>query len=229
MNVAIIPARAGSKGFKDKNIAKINGRTLIEHAISSALAAEKIDRVIISTDSCIYEEIAIKAGAESMGLRPNFLASDDARTVDVVLDLLGHNSLVDAENVVLLQPTSPLRSGKDIDECLSIAEMKGESVVSVAIVDDPHPFKLKKMKNGCLVPFIEGTSSEVNRQNLEKAYELTGAIYVATKSQLEAKKSFFSKNTQPYLMERFVNIDSKEDFEFLSFLIKSNKLELPFD
>ena len=228
MNIAIIPARSGSKGFKDKNIAKINGRTLIEYAVLSALSATKIDRIFISTDSSIYEEIALNAGAESLGLRPDFLSGDEAKSINVVVNLLEHDSLLNVEHVVLLQPTSPLRCGADIDECLTIAERTGESVVSVALIDDPHPFKLKKIVKGCLMPFIEGSSSEVNRQNLQNAFALTGGIYVAKRSQLVEGKSFFSKSTQPYIMDRFVNIDSEEDFEFLNFLIEMNKVRLVF-
>lgn len=228
MNIAIIPARSGSKGFKDKNIAIINGKTLIEYAISSALSATKIDRVFISTDSSAYEKIALDAGAESLGLRPEHLSGDDAKTIDVVVNLLGNDSLSAVEHVVLLQPTSPLRDGADIDKCLNIAETTGESVVSVALIDDPHPFKLKKIVKGSLVPFIEGSSSEVNRQNLQSAFALTGGIYVAMRSQLVEGRTFFSESTQPYIMNRFVNIDSEEDYDFLNFLIKTNKVRLVF-
>ena len=229
MNIAIIPARSGSKGFKDKNIAKINGRTLIEYAVLSALSASKIDRIFISTDSAVYESIALSAGAESLGLRPDFLSGDNAKSIDVVVNLLEDVSLSNVEHVVLLQPTSPLRCGADIDECLTIAERTGESVVSVALIDDPHPFKLKKLVNGSLMPFIEGSSSEVNRQNLPNAFALTGGIYIAKEKQLVDGKSFFSKSTQPYIMDRFVNIDSEEDFEFLRFLVEMNKVRLDFD
>lgn len=227
MNIAIIPARSGSKGFKDKNIAKINGRTLIEYAVSSALSATKIDRIFISTDSCIYEEIALKAGAESLGLRPEFLSGDDVKSIDVVVNFLEDDLLLNVEHVVLLQPTSPLRCGSDIDKCLTIAENTGESVVSVALIDEPHPFKLKIIVDGSLHPFIAGTTSEINRQNLQDVFALTGGIYVTKKNHLIEKNSFFSENTQPFIMERFVNIDSEEDFQFLNFLVEKNKVRLP--
>ncbi|WP_219704236.1 cytidylyltransferase domain-containing protein [Marinomonas lutimaris] len=227
MNIAIIPARSGSKGFKDKNIAKINGKTLIEYAVCSALSAAKIDRVFISTDSPFYEKIALNAGAESLGLRPLSLSGDNAKSVDVVVNLFENPEFCNVECIVLLQPTSPLRTGLDIDKCLTIAEKTGESVVSVALIDEPHPFKLKKIVDGSLQPFIAGTTSEINRQNLQDVFVLTGGIYVTKKSHLIEKNSFFSENTQPFIMERFVNIDSEEDFQFLSFLVEKSKVRLP--
>ncbi|NOU51765.1 acylneuraminate cytidylyltransferase family protein [Pseudoalteromonas sp. JBTF-M23] len=227
MNIAIIPARSGSKGFRDKNIARLNGKTLIEYAIASAMSAKKIERVVISTDSASYEKIAVDAGAESFGLRSKSLSGDNSKTVDVVTNLLCQEQFANVENIVLLQPTSPLRTGKEIDECLSIANMTGESVVSVARVDDPHPFKMKKIVNGALQAFIDGTTSEVNRQSLQEAYALTGAIYVTKKEHLLNEKSFFSNKTVPYVVERFVNIDSEEDFEYLKFLVERNKVRLP--
>lgn len=227
MNIAIIPARSGSKGFKDKNIAKVNDITLIEYAIKSALSSKMLDHVYISTDSIMYEEIALNAGAKSLGLRSSCLSDDKASTINVVTSIIKKIHLSDDDHVVLLQPTSPLRSGYDIDECIAIAEETGESVVSVSKIDDPHPFKLKKIDNGRLVPFIDGTTSEVNRQSLPTAYCLTGAIYVAKVSCLHDQESFFSENTQPFIVDKFVNIDNEDDFLFLKFLVDNKKVEMP--
>ena len=89
--LGVVPARSGSKGFKDKNIAKVNELTLIEHAVHFGLSCGEIDDVYISTDSNKYLKIALKAGAKSLGLRPFHLALDEAKSVDVVIDLI--NSL----------------------------------------------------------------------------------------------------------------------------------------
>lgn len=223
---AIVPARSGSKGFPGKNIAEINGKTLIEYAIESGVSSTAVDKVFISTDSKQYEDIAQRAGAASLGLRPEDLASDSAKTVDVILEMLTHDQMSDFTHVVLLQPTSPIRPKGLIDEAVSLSLSFSESVVTVAKVEDPHPYKMKRIVDGVLEPFLPDGISEIPRQKLPIAYELTGAIYVTPVLSLAEKRSFFSENTIPLVCEDFVNIDSEKDFLFLEFLVKNGKVEV---
>ncbi len=228
--VGLVPARSGSKGFPNKNIAKINGVTLIEYAIRSGLASEYIDSVYISTDSVEYEEIAKEAGARSFGLRPDELASDTTSSIDMVNHFIrSFNEETQPDFIVLLQPTSPIRTGDQIDDCIKLfLENDRSSVVSVAPVSEPHPYKLKKINNdGAIYPFLEGTRSEVRRQDLPDIYQLTGAIYVASSECLLNEKSFFSRKTIPYICEEFVNVDEENDFLFLDALVQAKKLDLP--
>lgn len=227
MNVAVIPARSGSKGFKDKNIALINGISLIEYAVRAAKSSTSIDKIIISTDCEIYERIAIEAGAESLGLRPEELSGDKAKSVDVLVHLLSSESLSETELVILLQPTSPIRTGEDIDRCVKLASETNESVVTVSKVEEPHPFKLKRIVDGSIAPFIEGTSSEVARQRLPSAYELTGGIYVSSAEQILKKRTLFSSATKPIIVAPTVNIDRKADFDYLEYLVKRCEVRLP--
>lgn len=227
MNVAVIPARSGSKGFKDKNIALINGISLIEYAVRAAKSSTSIDKIIISTDSEIYERIAIEAGAESLGLRPEELSGDKAKSVDVLVHLLSSEALSETELVILLQPTSPIRTGEDIDRCVKLASETNESVVTVSKVEEPHPFKLKRIVDGSIAPFIEGTSSEVDRQSLPSAYELTGGIYVSSAEQILKKRTLFSSATKPIIVAPTVNIDRKADFDYLEYLVKRCEVRLP--
>lgn len=224
--VAIVPARSGSKGFVDKNIAKLEGRTLIEHAVEVGLASKLVEKVYISTDSQKYESIGCQAGAESIGLRPRHLSDDTAKSVDIIRYMLNSPSLDAVSHVVLLQPTSPLRTPEQVDTAVRMAVDSGESVISVAEIDEPHPFKLKKIENGVLAPFIAMTDSELPRQKLQKAFRLTGAIYVSSRDTIMARASLFSQNPLPLLIDRFVNIDTELDLKWLQFLIDTNDVNL---
>lgn len=222
--IAIITARAGSKGLPNKNIEIVGDKTLIEHAIDSAAASNLISSVYISTDSEKYEKIAKDAGAMSLGLRKKELSTDSAKTTEVLLDFCNSLGLADDDILVLLQPTSPIRSGELIDNAIMKTLDNGESSVSVAEVDEPHPFKMKAIDNGRLVPFLANTDSELARQLLPKAYQLTGAVYVSSVRSLKERGSLFSENTNPIIQTEFANIDSVNDLDYLRYLLHIKKV-----
>ena len=116
-NIALIPARSGSKGFVDKNIVKLYGTTLIELAVNVAKNSSRIDEVYISTDSSKYERLAKDAGALSLGLRPRILAGDSSRTIDVATNFI-ESFPFEIINLILLQPISPIRNPLQIDAML---------------------------------------------------------------------------------------------------------------
>lgn len=192
MNViAIVPARSGSKGFPHKNMARINGKTLIELAVKVGLDCKDIKKVYISTDSYEYEKTALEEGAESLGLRPEKFATDTAKSSDAVIDLITRLR-EPVDYVVLLQPTSPIRSPRDISKMLNLlTQTKADAIVSVEKLEEPHPNKLKQITaKGFLAPFIKSTSSEVPRQLLPAVYKLNGAIYIVRTSTLMAEGTF---------------------------------------
>ena len=128
------------------------------------------------------------------------------------------------EYILLLQPTSPLRTSYHIDKAISLLERnkkKYDSLVSVVELDEPHPYKIKQIQKNLLVSFIKGKSSEISRQSLPKAYKLNGAIYLINTKVFKRKKSFFSK-TLPYIMSenQDLNLDTKKDLQLLKFLLK---------
>ena len=147
MNLAIVPARSGSKGFPHKNIAQINGTTLLEYAVQTGLACPNIDSVVVSSDSLSYLGIALRAGATDCGVRPEALSGDSALTVDVLLELLERPEFSNVDAFVLLQPTSPIRTAEEVTRALKICLKTGDSVVSVSKIEDPHPMKAKKIVN----------------------------------------------------------------------------------
>ena len=205
--VALIPARCGSKGFVNKNIAKINNKTLIEYAVDTALNCKIISDVYISTDCKQYEDIALRSGAKSLGLRRGDLSSDAAKSVDVAIDFL---ETLDREYdyIVLLQPTSPCRVAKDIARMFDLIKLK------------------KITSNGFVESFIDGASSEIPRQKLPQVYALNGAIYITKVNTLFNEKTFLPIATIPYMMSININIDSEDDYLRLIYLIDNNKINL---
>ena len=225
--LAIVPARCGSKGFPNKNIAKIGDKTLLELAVKVGLDCKIVNDVHVSTDCKEYEYIALNAGAKSLGLRPEEFATDSAKSIDVVLDLI--NRLEDSyDYLVLLQPTSPIREPRDIENMISIIKEKNaDACVSVIQFEEPHPFKLKSIDSyGYVKSFIDGTTSEVPRQSLPKAYALNGAIYITKIETILNEKTFLPKKTVPYIMDTNINIDSEEDFIFLEAMVQKKKVKV---
>jgi len=225
--LAIVPARCGSKGFPNKNIAKIGDKTLLELAIKVGLDCKSVDDIYISTDCKEYENIALNAGGKSLGLRPDEFATDSTKSIDVVIDLI--NRLEDSyEYLVLLQPTSPIREPQDIENMINLLKEKNaDACVSVTQFEEPHPFKLKSIDNdGYVKSFIDGTTSEVPRQSLPKAYALNGAIYITKIETILNEKTFLPKKTVPYIMDTNINIDSEEDFIFLEAMVQKKKVKV---
>ena len=225
--VAVVPARSGSKGFPNKNIAKVNGLTLLEIAVNVGVNCSLVTDVYVSTDSNEYIEIAQRAGAKSKGLRESWLASDEAKSIDVVVDLL--ESLDETyQYVVLLQPTSPIREPRDIEDMVTMMMTShADACVSVSRLDEPHPHKLKLIsKAGFLEPFMQGESSEVPRQLLPPVYALNGAIYVVRVEALLKQKTFLPHNTLPFVMKHNINIDSEADLIFLNAMKNADKIKI---
>jgi len=225
--LAIVPARCGSKGFPNKNIAKIKDKTLLELAINVGNDCDIVDDVYISTDCIEYENIAKKAGAKSLGLRSENLANDTAKSIDVVVDLI---TKLDNkyDYLVLLQPTSPLRTPSDIQNMINLLENnKADACVSVVKIDEPHPYKLKSIDDkGYVKPFLDDTTSEIPRQLLPEVYALNGSIYITKVKTILEDKTFLPKKTVPHIMYTNINIDSEEDFIFLEAMLNKNKIKI---
>ena len=218
---ALIPARKGSKGIKKKNIKEFCGKPLIQWTLNSALESKYIDQVIVSTDCDQIASLAVKSGAEVPYIRPPNLSSDTANMIDVVLDLL--NKFPKIEDLLLLQPTSPLRDINDINGIIEERQKyKSESAVSI-VRSSNHPSLMFKLdKKNKLTSFLK-KFKHVNRQSLEQTFSLNGAMYLATRTFLFREKSFIGDDTLGYLMppERSLDIDNSFDWSLGEFLFKS--------
>ncbi len=219
--LGIIPARSGSKGLPNKNIKLLKGKPLLAWTIEEALSSKYLEQVIVSTDSSEIAQIAINYGALVPFLRPKNLATDESPTVDTVLDLI--KKLPNYDYVVLLQPTSPLRTVEDIDSAIDIMKTaKAKALVSVCESDESPYWMYKMNANNILSPLVEATESISRRQDLPKSYTVNGAIYVAHTDYLLKNKSFFGAETLGYVMEKekSFDIDSADDFKEVEMIIE---------
>lgn len=212
--LAVIPARGGSKGVPGKNIQPVGGRPLIAWTVAAAKASRYVDRVILSSDDPDIMDAARAAGCEAPFVRPDALATDEADSVDVVLDALERVPGYDI--VVLLQPTSPLRVTEDIDGALDrMIEGGASSCVSVSEASD-HPWlTFSQDEAGALRAFCNpGDGVSLRRQDLPPAYVLNGAIYAVDVARLRATRRFLEPGlTAAWVMpaERSLDIDTWDD------------------
>lgn len=215
--LAIIPARGGSKGIPRKNLVEVGGRPLIGWTIEAALQSHHLDRVILSSDDEEIIEAAVAAGCEAPFRRPASLASDEAGSVEVVMDALERVPGYDL--FVLLQPTSPLRTSDDIDRALELLDESGaDFCVSVTEAED-HPYlAYRRDPGGRLEPFCTPPPGQsMRRQDLPPAWVLNGAIFAGTTAAFVQQSGFLGAETVAYAMprERSLDIDTPSDLRQL--------------
>ncbi len=215
--LAIVPARAGSKGLPGKNIMDCAGKPLIAWTLQAAQQSSYIDRVLVSTDSCDIADIAQKYDAWVPYLRDQELARDDSSIVDVVRDALNHvNSLgLSYDYVALLQPTSPLRETQHINSAfetlLSNSKEGSETLISVKRMDEKmHWLMATDPGNGYLYSLSGLDMTNPRRQELPLCFIPNGAIYLARCKNFDG---FYGSQTFPYIMdeESSLDIDYEED------------------
>lgn len=215
--LALIPARGGSKGIPEKNIYEIQGKPLIAYSIEAAKSCMYIDDVVVSTDSEKIADIARKYGATVPFLRPDYLAGDEAKTIDCVLDTL--ERLEESYDVlVLLQPTSPLRKEEDISHAIERFSEIGRDLVSISEVED-NPVLIRQTDGDELIPLLS-VNSTVRRQDMIPYYKVNGAIYINEIAGL-TKETSFNDNPAYYFMEKShsVDIDRYEDIALCEYYL----------
>ena len=216
-NLAIIPARSGSKGLKDKNIKNLNGIPLIGFSIDAAIKSNIFTEVMVSTDSQLYADISKKLGATVPFLRSTERSNDSASSWEVVLEVLGRYLENDKkfDSVCLLQPTSPLRDANDIVSAYRLLEERnGDSVTSVCEVDHSPLWSMKLPEDLSLNEFNK-ECEDIPRQRLGKYYRLNGAIYIRKSQYKDNSINLLNRNDYAMIMDRnhSVDIDTLEDFE----------------
>jgi len=220
---AFIPVRGGSRGIHKKNLYKLGGLTLLERAIILGQGCEYIDRVLVSTDDPEMFEISKKYNVSMPALRPSYLATDTAKTVDVVLDMIEKIKIKNSY-ILLLQVTSPLRTLGDLYNFIKKFENNlhiCDAIVSLTEFDNPHPNKIQKIENGFVKSYL-GMESMVPRQELPKVYKLNGAFYMTSTEMLKKYHTFIPEKTIPFIMpeERSLNLDTIYDLYLLEILIQ---------
>lgn len=213
--IAIIPARSGSKGLKDKNIKDLSGKPLIAYSIEAAINSKIFDEIIVSTDSEKYAEIAKKYGANVPFLRSEENASDKAGSWEVVKEVL---SKLDTKYdiVILLQPTSPLRTSENIIEALNLfSEKNADSVVSVCKISHSIAWINTLDETLSLKGFIKKEYANKRRQDIKTHYTVNGAIYIVKSNLLNQNCDLFTEKSFAYIMDEEDSIDIDTGLDFL--------------
>jgi CMP-N,N'-diacetyllegionaminic acid synthase len=213
--LAIIPARGGSKGLPRKNILPLAGKPLIGWTIEAVKNSKYVDRIIVSTEDNEIADISKSFGADIPFLRPKFLAQDDTPSMDVVIHAI--NKVSDFDYVLLLQPTSPLRTNIDIDKCIKKCILNNAlSCISVVAADKSPYWMYTINQNGSVKPILV-EKGYMRRQDLPMVYVLNGAIYFVKIDELIKTKQFVTEKSIAYIMPktRSIDIDTELDFKFI--------------
>ena len=218
--IALIPARGGSKGIPRKNIKIFNSKPLIYWTIQAALESKYIDRVIVSTEDEEIAEIAKRYTAEVPFLRPKELAEDDSLGIDPVIHAL--EMLPNVEDILLMQPTSPLRKTHHIDEIFQLREkLKSDSAVSISL-SRKHPNLFFKINSENIISPFSKDFKSLPRQKYSDLYTVNGSLYLSSKKSILLNNSFFTSKTVGYIMpEKYsIDIDTQLDWDIAEFLMK---------
>lgn len=215
-NIAIIPARSGSKGIKDKNIRLINSKPLIAYTIEAAIKSKCFDVVMVSTDSKKYAEIAIKYGAEVPFLRSKETSQDTTSPWEVMKEvLLKYKGLgKEFDTFTLLQPTSPLRSAKDIKNAFKLfKEKKANAVVSMCELECSMHLVNNLPKSLSLKDFIDDKNYNKRRQDIKPYYRFNGAIYLSKVKTFMKDMNIYKNKCYAYIMDRKDSFDIDDEFD----------------
>lgn len=224
-NLAIIPARSGSKGLKDKNIKILNGKPMMAYTIEAAKESGLFDEIMVSTDSEKYAEIALEYGASVPFLRGEELSNDTASSWDVVKDALNRYKEIGKEfdTVALLQPTSPLRTAEDIIEGYKVMKEKdSNAVVGVCEVDHSPLWSNVLPEDGSMENFIKLDVAGVPRQKIPAYYRINGALYIVKGEYLLRSENIYEEKCFANIMikEHSVDIDDEMDFKYAKCLLE---------
>lgn len=231
MNIlGLIPARSGSQEVKNKNLLKIRGKSLLEHALIQAKKSIYINKVFLSTDKQEYKKILKKLKLDNTYLRPKKLANNTASIYDVArhaVNWLEKNSWK-ADYIVILQPTTPFRTYKDIDKVIKILiKSKADSAISITQVRYPVHWMLKQNNKKLISSIFPKGNQYIRRQDAPKYYKPSGAVYVLKKSLLKKIKYLLpTKKTIGVLMPQIksINIDTTLDYLIAKEISKYNDI-----
>ena len=227
--IAVIPARAGSKRLPRKNVLPLAGRPCIEWTLEAVSESTEVSRVAVSTDDPAVQELASHYADVEIVDRPELLGHDEASTVDVMLHALEVLKAHDSQFswLLLLQPTSPLRTSVHIDEAVKLVREKGaDGLVSICRTGHPREWIAPATPGQSLEKFFSETELHRSAASLPTSYTVNGAIYLIRTSVFEEEKTFFpKKKIIGYEMERrySVDIDDLYDFELAEWTLSTLK------
>ena len=235
--LAIVPARGGSKGIPDKNLAPLCGRPLIAYTADAVSQSRRVTRAIVSTDSPAIADVARACGLEAPFMRPAALAADDTPMLPVLQHALEQvrNGGFHPDAVVVLQPTSPLRRAEHIDGAIVLLEQSGaDSVVSV--IEVPHqfnPVSVLSLEGDRLRPFLDSGGSigpalramVTRRQDKPRVFARNGPAILAVRAGTIDRGSLYGDDCRPFLMEPedSLDIDSPSDLSLVEYVLSHRR------
>jgi CMP-N,N'-diacetyllegionaminic acid synthase len=218
--LGLIPARGGSKGLPRKNIRPLHGKPLIAWTIGQAKASGIFDKIIVSTDDEEIAAIAKEYGAQVPFMRPAELAGDTVPAIAVVENAIkyfeGEGKAFDY--LALLEPTSPMRKKRDIDDAIRLlidSEGFADSLVSIGKVLMEHPAIMKRILDGYLSPYEESDVKIIRRQDAEDIFTPYGVIYISKVRSLLEHKTFYQSKTIPFYIERWQKYEVDDIYDLM--------------
>lgn len=228
----VIPARGGSKGLPGKNLKRLGALSLIGHAVASAREARLLTRFVVSTDSAEIADEARRHGAEAPFLRPAELANDHAGMVPVLqhaVRWLESAAGVRPDFVVTLQPTSPFRTGAEIDRTIGRVIETGADSAQTLVEASYHPFFMKTLDGDRTIALFADGKKYVRRQDAPAVYQPSGAVYVTRSPVLMEEGQVLGHDNRGIVMpfEASVNIDTEWDFLLAELLLARGRAPIP--
>lgn len=226
----VVPARGGSKGVKLKNLRTINGVPLVALVGDVVKSIDMIDYAMVSTDHEDIAKVAQSSGLELPFYRPEHLSGDLVGDVDVLTHALVEIERLNNEQydlIVMLQPTSPMRTAKHVEDAIEmLVTHEADSVWTVSETDSKgHPLKQLTLENECIGYYDQKGANIIARQQLVPTYHKNGIAYVVTRQCLLEDKSIKGKKCVPLVIkEQVANIDTELDIAFAEFLTGYEKL-----
>ena len=215
-NLAVILARSGSKGLKDKNIKELAGKPLLAYTIEAALESGRYDTVHVSTDSCRYADISKNYGADVPFLRTEEFAGDKSSSWDAVRFVVSEYEKLGKEfdTISLLQPTSPLRDAQDIQRAFEIYERRNAASVVSVCKTDYSPLMCNVLPdNHSLDGFID-LNRVGRRQDMKPYYRINGAIYIQRTDLLMSSADIYDESSYAYIMNKNHSVDIDDEVDF---------------
>jgi CMP-N,N'-diacetyllegionaminic acid synthase len=227
---AIIPARSGSKGVKDKNIKNLHGHSLLEWSINAAKHSELIDRVFISTDSEEYAKIGRDCGAEVPFLRPESISGDSSSDLDFILHAIEEFNKINfyPEYIAHIRPTTPIRDPDLIDEAIKLLQDNQEftSLRSVHKMSESS-YKTLEINNGILTTLTAFKGGEIDankpRQSFPDTYQANGYVDILSTNFILKNNEIHGKKILPFITKPAYELDSIEDFDYLEYLAANSQ------
>lgn len=231
--LAIIPARSGSKGLPNKNIKNLCGKPLMAWSIEAGLQSRYIDEVVVSTDSEEYAKIAREYGAQIPFLRPMELSLDTSTTFDSIkhtIDFYKSQLNKTFDYIVLLEPTSPLREVKDIDQAIEMLFLNQnvEAIVGICKTESQNPaFLINLTHTNIIEGYTNKNFKPIRRQEIEDVYFFEGTIYISKTETLLQKQNFYHHKTMGYIVPKWksLEVDDEDDFFMIETMMKKHILK----